>query len=80
MRARHLWSDFGARNRAVGLLRQIPPRPGDRVAILCPQNLDYLISFWRFLYSGRIAVPIVQASEPGRRSSCTRCDCPVGDP
>ena len=49
------WSDFSARNRAVGARLQQVTQPGDRIAILCPQNLDYLVSFFGALYSGRIA-------------------------
>ncbi|MBX9641623.1 MAG: fadD32, partial [Mycobacteriaceae bacterium] len=40
-------------------------QPGDRIAILCPQNLDYMVSFFGALYSGRIAVPLFDPSEPG---------------
>ncbi|MDY6997192.1 MAG: long-chain-fatty-acid--AMP ligase FadD32 [Actinomycetota bacterium] len=59
------WADFGARNRAVGARLQQVTEPGDRVAILCPQNLDYLVAFFGTLYSGRIAVPLFDPSEPG---------------
>ncbi|MGC2654207.1 MAG: long-chain-fatty-acid--AMP ligase FadD32 [Mycobacterium sp.] len=59
------WSEFGARNRAVGARLQQVTQPGDRIAILCPQNLDYLVSFFGTLYSGRIAVPLFDPSEPG---------------
>ncbi len=59
------WADFGARNRAVGARLQQVTEPGDRVAILCPQNLDYLVSFFGSLYAGRIAVPLFDPSEPG---------------
>ncbi len=59
------WSEFGARNRAVGARLQQVTQPGDRVAILCPQNLDYLVSFFGTLYSGRIAVPLFDPAEPG---------------
>src|SRR5271156_4940479 len=59
------WSEFGARNRAVGARLQQVPRPGDRVAILCPQSLDYLAAFFGTLYSGRIAVPLFDPAEPG---------------
>jgi fatty acid CoA ligase FadD32 len=40
-------------------------QPGDRIAILCPQNLDYLIAFFGALYAGRIAVPLFDPAEPG---------------
>ncbi|MGD9619122.1 MAG: long-chain-fatty-acid--AMP ligase FadD32 [Mycolicibacterium sp.] len=59
------WSAFGARNRAVGARLQQVTQPGDRVAILCPQNLEYLVAFFGTLYSGRIAVPLFDPSEPG---------------
>src|SRR6201993_2992187 len=59
------WSEFGARNRAVGARLQQVTQPGDRIAILCPQNLDYLVAFFGALYAGRIAVPLFDPSEPG---------------
>ncbi|MGH3960082.1 long-chain-fatty-acid--AMP ligase FadD32 [Mycobacterium sp.] len=59
------WADFGVRNRAIGARLQQVTQPGDRVAILCGQNLDYLVSFFGTLYSGRIAVPLFDPSEPG---------------
>ncbi len=59
------WADFGMRNRAVGARLQQVTEPGDRVAILCPQNLEYLVAFFGTLYSGRIAVPLFDPSEPG---------------
>jgi fatty acid CoA ligase FadD32 len=59
------WGDFSARNRAVGARLQQVTQPGDRVAILCPQNLEYLVAFFGTLYSGRIAVPLFDPNEPG---------------
>ena len=59
------WAAFGARNRAIGARLQQVTQPGDRVAILCPQSLDYLTAFFGTLYSGRIAVPLFDPSEPG---------------
>jgi fatty acid CoA ligase FadD32 len=64
--ARNLnWRDFSARNKAVGARLQQVTQPGDRVAILCPQNLNYLVGFFGALYAGRIAVPLFDPSEPG---------------
>src|ERR1700712_574317 len=60
-----LWSEFSARNRAVGARLQQVTEPGDRIAILCPQNLDYLVAFFGAPYSGRIAVPLFDPAEPG---------------
>ena len=59
------WSDFSARNRAVGARLQQVTEPGDRIAILCPQNLNYLVALFGALYGGRIAVPLFDPSEPG---------------
>ena len=59
------WADFGARNKAVGARLQQVTQPGDRVAILCPQNLEYLVAFFGTLYAGRIAVPLFDPTEPG---------------
>ncbi len=59
------WSEFGARNRAVGARLQQVTQPGDRIAILCPQSLDYLTAFFGTLYAGRIAVPLFDPAEPG---------------
>ncbi|MDT5260246.1 MAG: fatty acid CoA ligase FadD32, partial [Mycobacterium sp.] len=60
-----LWSDFSVRNRAVGARLEQVTQPGDRIAVLCPQNLDYLSAFFGALYAGRIAVPLFDPSEPG---------------
>ena len=59
------WADFSVRNRAVAARLQQVTQPGDRVAILCPQNLDYIVAFFGTLYAGRIAVPLFDPSEPG---------------
>ncbi|MGA5546003.1 long-chain-fatty-acid--AMP ligase FadD32 [Mycobacterium sp. NPDC051198] len=59
------WAQFSARNKAVAARLQQVTQPGDRVAILCPQNLDYLVAFFGALYAGRIAVPLFDPSEPG---------------
>lgn len=60
-----VWSEFSARNRAVGARLQQVTQPGDRIAILCPQNLNYLVAFFGALYAGRIAVPLFDPAEPG---------------
>ncbi|HZA11006.1 long-chain-fatty-acid--AMP ligase FadD32 [Mycobacterium sp.] len=59
------WAQFSQRNRAIAARLQQVTEPGDRVAILCPQNLEYLVSFYGAMYSGRIAVPLFDPSEPG---------------
>lgn len=59
------WSEFSARNRAVGARLQQVTQPDDRIAVLCPQNLDYLVALFGALYAGRTAVPLFDPSEPG---------------
>jgi len=59
------WADFSVRNKAVAARLQQVTQPGDRVAILCPQNLEYMVAFFGTLYSGRIAVPLFDPAEPG---------------
>jgi fatty acid CoA ligase FadD32 len=59
------WAQFSVRNRAIGARLQQVTEPGDRVAILCPQNLEYLKAMFGTLYAGRIAVPLFDPSEPG---------------
>ena len=59
------WSEFSKRNKAIGARLQQVTEPGDRVAILCPQNLNYLVGFFGALYAGRIAVPLFDPAEPG---------------
>ena len=59
------WRQFGERLRAVaGRLQQVTS-PGDRVAILAPQGLDYVVSFFAAIYAGAIAVPLFDPDEPG---------------
>ncbi|MDT4998061.1 MAG: fatty acid CoA ligase FadD32, partial [Mycobacterium sp.] len=59
------WAQFSLRNKALAARLQQVTQPGDRVAILCPQNLEYLIAFFGTLYAGRIAVPLFDPAEPG---------------
>ena len=52
------WSELGARVRAVaGRLQQVT-EPGERVAILAPQGLDYVVGFFAAVQTGCIAVPL----------------------
>ncbi|MGB3773454.1 MAG: long-chain-fatty-acid--AMP ligase FadD32 [Rhodococcus sp. (in: high G+C Gram-positive bacteria)] len=71
------WSQFGARLRAVAArLRQVT-EPGDRVAILAPQGLDYVVAFFGAVYAGAIAVPLFDPDEPGHsdRLHAVLSDC-----
>ncbi len=59
------WVQFGLRLRAVAARLQQVTKPGDRVAVLAPQGLDYVISFFAAIYAGTIAVPLFDPDEPG---------------
>jgi acyl-CoA synthetase (AMP-forming)/AMP-acid ligase II len=59
------WNQLGARTRAVAArLQQLTAR-GDRVAILAPQGLDYVIGFFAAIRAGNIAVPLFAPELPG---------------
>ncbi|MEU7763861.1 long-chain-fatty-acid--AMP ligase FadD32 [Nocardia sp. NPDC049190] len=59
------WRQFGVRLRAVAARLQQVTRPGDRVAILAPQGLDYVVSIFAAVYAGNIAVPLFDPDEQG---------------
>src|ERR1700753_1012965 len=59
------WSQLGARLRAIGArLQQVTSR-GDRVAILAPQGIDYIVGFFAAIKAGDIAVPLFAPEFPG---------------
>ena len=59
------WAQFGKRLRAVAARLQQVTKPGDRVAILAPQSLEYVIGFFASMYASNIAVPLFSPDEPG---------------
>ncbi|AFM17990.1 acyl-CoA synthetase (AMP-forming)/AMP-acid ligase II [Mycolicibacterium chubuense NBB4] len=59
------WSQFVVRMRAIGArLQQVTDR-GDRVAILTPQGVDYVVGFFAAIEAGTIAVPLFAPELPG---------------
>ncbi|WP_370485994.1 fatty acyl-AMP ligase [Mycobacterium sp. pUA109] len=52
------WTAFGARLRATAARLQQVTQPGDRVAVLAPQGVDYVVSFFAAIHAGNIAVPL----------------------
>lgn len=52
------WSELDRRARAVAARLAEVSAPGERVALICPQNLDYVAGFFGALYAGMIAVPL----------------------
>ncbi|MFJ8825391.1 fatty acyl-AMP ligase [Streptomyces sp. NPDC102467] len=65
------WRGLDTRARAVAghLVRTV--RPGDRVALLLPQGLDYAVAFLGCLYAGVIAVPLFTPELPGHDGRLT---------
>jgi len=59
------WNRLGARLRAVGARVQQVAGRGERVAILAPQGLDYIIGFFAAIRAGSIAVPLFTPELPG---------------
>lgn len=59
------WAQLDIRMRAIGARIQQATDRGDRVAILAPQGLDYVASFFAILKSGTIAVPLFAPELPG---------------
>src|SRR5580693_4347549 len=59
------WAELGTRLRAIGArLQQVTSR-GDRVAILAPQGVDYIVGFFAAIKAGNIAVPLFAPELPG---------------
>ncbi|MGH3722669.1 MAG: fatty acyl-AMP ligase [Mycobacterium sp.] len=59
------WVELDTRMRAIGARLQQVTRPGDRVAILAPQGIDYVIGFFAAIQAGNIAVPLFAPELPG---------------
>jgi long chain fatty acid CoA FadD26 len=75
------WRRLNRRALAVGARVAAQAKVGDRVAILAPQGLDYVVAFLGCLYAGVIAVPLFGPDLPGHsdRLAAVLGDCrPVG--
>ncbi|MFN8033872.1 MAG: fatty acyl-AMP ligase [Mycobacterium sp.] len=59
------WAQLGRRLLAVGAHVQQAASHGDRVAILAPQGLDYVVGFFAAIKAGTIAVPLFAPELPG---------------
>ncbi|WP_054816908.1 long-chain-fatty-acid--AMP ligase FadD32 [Nocardia arizonensis] len=59
------WREFTIRLRAVAARLQQVSSARDRVAILAPQGLDYVVSLFAAVYAGAIAVPLFDPEEQG---------------
>jgi fatty-acyl-CoA synthase len=59
------WSEFGLRLQAMAARLQQAARRGDRVAILAPQGMEYIVGFFAAVKAGMIAVPLFAPELPG---------------
>src|SRR5271157_2238492 len=59
------WAQFDLRLRAIGAHVQRLAGPGERVAILAPQGIDYVAGFYAAIKAGTIAVPLFAPELPG---------------
>src|SRR6185312_14611972 len=58
-------SRLGERMRAIAARLQKLTEPGERVAILAPQGIDYVAAFFATIKAGNIAVPLFAPELPG---------------
>lgn len=63
--------------RVAAVASALPVRPGDRVAVLCPQSADYVVAFLGAITAGAIAVPLFDPGLPGHagRLAAVLTDC-----
>lgn len=59
------WARLGSRLRAIGAEVQRHAGPGDRVAIMAPQSLDYIGGFFGAVKAGAVGVPLFAPELPG---------------
>ncbi|WP_409490834.1 fatty acyl-AMP ligase [Amycolatopsis sp. cmx-11-12] len=64
-------------DRVDGVAGALSVRPGDRVAVLCPQSADYVVGFLGAITAGAIAVPLFDPGLPGHagRLAAVLTDC-----
>lgn len=59
------WTRLGIRMGAVAARVQRAAAPGERVAVLAPQGLDYIAGFFAAIKAGTVAVPLFAPELPG---------------
>ncbi|MEV0593082.1 fatty acyl-AMP ligase [Nonomuraea cavernae] len=71
--ARHTltWSRADLRARALAVRLRELAGPGERVAVLAPQGLDYVVAMLGAMYAGVVAVPLFVPDLPGHADRLT---------
>lgn len=59
------WDRFGVRLRAISARIQQLAGPGERVAILAPQSIDWVAGYYAAIKAGSVAVPLFAPELPG---------------
>ena len=59
------WAEFDVRMQAISAQVQQFAGPGDRVAVLAPQGIDYVAGFYGAIKAGSVAVPLFAPELPG---------------
>ncbi len=65
------WRQLESRMRALGARLQQVAAPGDRVAVLAPPGVDYVIGFFAAMWAGAIVVPLFAPELPGHTERLT---------
>ncbi|MER6185837.1 fatty acyl-AMP ligase [Streptomyces sp. NPDC001652] len=60
------WRRLDLRMRAMAARLAAEAKPGERVAVLCPQGTDYITAFLGALAAGLVAVPLYPPGLPGQ--------------
>lgn len=65
------WNELWTQVRAIGARLQQITRPGDRVAIVAPQGVEYVASFFAAIHAGNVAVPLFAPTLSGHAERLT---------
>ncbi|MFI9558562.1 fatty acyl-AMP ligase [Nonomuraea endophytica] len=66
------WRQVDRRARALAVRVRELAGPGDRVAVLAPQGLDYVVAMIGTMYAGVVAVPLFAPGLPGHAERLAR--------
>lgn len=65
------WNELWSRVRAIGARLQQVTRPGDRVAIVAPQGVEYVAAFFAAIHAGNVSVPLFAPTLSGHAERLT---------
>jgi len=65
------WNALWSQVRAIGARLQQVTKPGDRVAIVAPQGVEYVAAFFGAVHAGNIAVPLFAPTLSGHAERLT---------